>query len=63
MKIERDWEAGTLHLSQQAAVEKLAVKFGLTDKGNSIPMEPTLKLHKTPVRIGSVVRSLIICRL
>ena len=55
MKIERDWEAGTLHLSQQAAVEKLAVKFGLTDKGNSVPMEPTLKLHKTPVedRISS----------
>jgi hypothetical protein len=49
MKIERDWENSTLHLSQEMAIEKLAVKFGLTDYGCHIPMQSNLKLSKTPV--------------
>ena len=49
MKIVRDWEKGTLHLSQEAAIEKLGGKFGLTEHGCKTPMEPDLKLHKTPV--------------
>ena len=49
MKIERDWENSTLHLSQEMAIEKLAVKFGLTGYGCHIPMQSTLKLSKTPV--------------
>ena len=51
MRIQRDWAAGTLHLSQAAAIEKLAMRFGLDDykgRGPSIPMDPHLKLGKTP---------------
>ena len=51
MNVKRDWEAGTLHLSQPGAIEKLAIKFGLTGKEGrapSVPMDPTLKLRKTP---------------
>ena len=32
MNVKRDWEAGTIHLSQPGAIEKLAMKFGLTGK-------------------------------
>ena len=45
MRVQRDWNKGTLHLSQEAAIEKLAIKFELTDKESSmfIPMDPSLK--------------------
>ena len=45
MRIQRDWDKGTLHLSQEAAIEKLAVRFGLNDfvgRGPSVPMDPNL---------------------
>jgi len=51
MNVKRDWNAGTLHLSQPGAIEKLAMKFGLTGaegRGPSVPMDPNLKLRKTP---------------
>jgi hypothetical protein len=51
MRIQRDWDKGTLHLSQEAAIEKLALRFGLTDfvgRGPSVPMDPNLKLVRTP---------------
>jgi len=37
MNIKRDWEAGTLHLSQPSAIEKLAMKFDLTGKSGRAP--------------------------
>ena len=49
MKIQRDWEQGTVHLSQPQAIEKLAVRFGLTGREGRaphIPMAPDLKLVK-----------------
>ena len=49
MKITRDWDKGTLHLSQPAAIEKLATQFGLTGidgRAPHVPMSPTLKLTK-----------------
>ena len=40
MRVERDWETGTIHLSQEAAIEKLAIRFGLHEaKGPKTPME------------------------
>ena len=50
MKIVRDWEQGTLHLSQPAAIEKLAERFGLTGREGRaphVPISPTVKLKKT----------------
>ena len=50
LKIRRDWDKGILHLSQPQAIEKLAVKIGLTGregKAPYVPMCPTLKLTKT----------------
>ena len=58
LKIRRDWKKGTLHLSQPAAIEKLATKFGLTGregKAPHVPMSPTLKLTKTDDK--DIVRS------
>ena len=49
MKIQRDWEKGTVHLSQPQAIEKLAVRFGLIGREGRaphIPMAPDLKLVK-----------------
>jgi hypothetical protein len=49
IKIERDWEAGTLHMSQEQAIEKLARKFNLaheSGRGRSIPMLTDVKLAK-----------------
>jgi hypothetical protein len=49
MKVQRDWEKGTVHLSQAAAIEKLAAQFKLTGREGSnpwVPMDPTLKLSK-----------------
>ena len=46
LKIVRDWEAGTLHISEEAAIEKLAIKFGLQDAKSSIPMSTDTKLSK-----------------
>ena len=41
MRVQKDWKTGTLHLSQEAAIEKLAAKFGLSEaKGVKIPMVP-----------------------
>ena len=40
MRIQRDWEKGTLHLCQEAAIEKIATRFGLNDyvgRGPSVP--------------------------
>ena len=51
MNVKRDWEAGTLHLSQPGAIEKLAMKFGLTGvekRRPTVPMDPALKLRRTP---------------
>jgi hypothetical protein len=50
MKIQRNWREGTLHLSQPAAIEKLAAQFKLTEnvgRGPWVPMDPNLKLEKT----------------
>ena len=49
IKVTRDWDKGTIHLSQPQAIEKLAMKFNLTGREGrnpSIPMSPTLKLEK-----------------
>ena len=49
MKIQRDWEKGTVHLSQPQAIEKLAARFGLIGREGRaphIPMAPDLKLVK-----------------
>ena len=49
MKIKRNWERGTLHLSQPGAIEKLAKRFGLTGREGrapTIPISPTVKLRK-----------------
>jgi len=49
IKVTRDWEKGTIHLSQPRAIEKLAEKFGMTGREGrnpSVPMNPALKLDK-----------------
>jgi len=49
MKIQRDWEKGTVLLSQPQAIEKLAARFGLIGREGPvphIPMAPGLKLVK-----------------
>jgi hypothetical protein len=51
MKIVRDAELGTLHLSQTAAIDKLVKRFELDTchgRGATTPMDPALKLKKTP---------------
>ena len=51
MNVKRDWERGLLHLSQPGAIEKLAIRFGMTEQGDrsaSIPMSPLIKLIKPP---------------
>ena len=46
MRIDRDWEAGTVKISQPAAISKLAAKFHLDDITKTgaplIPMRPDL---------------------
>lgn len=52
MNVTRNWEEGTLQLTQEAAIEKLAKKFDLTKEHDAkpyVPMDPNLKLSKTPV--------------
>ena len=46
--IERDWEAGTLKISQPQAIIKLAKAYGLDDPkiAPHVPMDPNLKLKK-----------------
>ena len=46
--IERDWEAGTLKISQPLAIIKLAKAYGLDDPkiAPHVPMDPNLKLKK-----------------
>ena len=49
MKITRNWDKGTLHLSQPAAIEKLATQFslaGIDGRAPHVPMSPTLRLTK-----------------
>lgn len=49
MKVVRDWNAGTLHVSQEAAIEKLAGRFSLAKPHSArpyVPMDPHLKLKK-----------------
>jgi hypothetical protein len=49
MKVVRDWEAGTLHVSQEAAIEKLAQRFklnGSTSARPYVPMASGTKLQK-----------------
>jgi len=49
MKVDRNWTTGELHLSQPAAIEKLATRFGLTGcEGRApwVPMNPVFKLKK-----------------
>ena len=56
MKVSRNWKEGTLHLSQEGAIEKLATRFGLTGRDRQaphVPMDPHLKLVKTAD--GSIV--------
>lgn len=51
MKVVRDWDRGILHISQEAAVEKLAQRFGLDQPREArpkIPMPKELKLNKPP---------------
>jgi hypothetical protein len=50
MRVERNWNEGTIHLSQPGAIEKLAAQFKLTgQEGRApwVPMDPHLKLSKT----------------
>jgi hypothetical protein len=52
MKVVRDWEAGTLHVSQEAAIEKLAQRFkldGATSSRPYVPMASGTKLRKPKV--------------
>ena len=52
MKIVRDWERGKLHLSQPAAIKKLAERFGQTGREGrapTIPISPTVKFKKPAV--------------
>jgi hypothetical protein len=56
INVKRDWDKGTLHLSQEAAIMKLAKRFGLDnqipEKGAKTPMDSNLKLTKpAPDRI------------
>jgi len=54
MNVKRDWELGTLHLSQEAAIIKLATKFGQNNtKSASTPMDSNLKLSKGEIIIPS----------
>jgi hypothetical protein len=47
INVKRDWEKGTIHLSQEAAIVKLAKRFNLIgEHGSWTPMESTLKLEK-----------------
>ena len=50
IRIDRDWEAGTVKISQPAAISKLAAKFHLDDIKTTgaplIPMRPDLHLQK-----------------
>ena len=50
IRIDRDWEAGTVKISQPAAISKLAAKFHLDDITKTgaplIPMRPDLHLQK-----------------
>ena len=47
INVKRDWEKGTIHLSQEAAIVKLATRFGLdSERGSNIPMDANLKLRK-----------------
>jgi hypothetical protein len=49
MKVQRDWHKGTVHLSQPAAIEKLATRFGMTGRDKRaphVPMSPDLKLFR-----------------
>jgi len=51
MNVKRDWSRGTLHLSQEAAIEKLAKRFDLVKENcekPTTPMDSNLKLVKTP---------------
>ena len=49
IKVTRDWDRGTIHLSQPQAIEKLAMKLNLTGREGinpSIPTSPIIKLEK-----------------
>ena len=50
IRIDRDWEAGTVKISQPAAISKLAAKFHLDDITKTgaplMPMRPDLHLQK-----------------
>ena len=49
MNVQRNWKAGTLHLSQPGAIEKLAARFELDGREGyapKVPMDPNLKLTK-----------------
>jgi hypothetical protein len=49
MKVVRDWDKGTLHVSQEAAIEKLAQRFkldGSTSARPYVPMASGTKLRK-----------------
>ena len=49
MKVTRDWAAGTIHLSQPGAVEKIATHFNLTGREGRapwVPMNPTVSFSR-----------------
>jgi hypothetical protein len=59
MKVVRDWNKGTIHISQPGAIEKLAAQFGLTGREGRapwVPMDPLLKLTR-PDAAGTVPAS------
>ena len=45
IRIDRDWEAGTVKISQPAAISKLAAKFQLDD---ITKRSARIRVHKTP---------------
>ena len=51
IRIKRDWQQGTLHVSSERSIEKMTERFGLSGREGRaphVPMNPDLKLTKTP---------------
>jgi hypothetical protein len=51
IRIKRDWEQGTIHISSERSIEKMTERFGLTGREGRaphVPMNPDLKLTRPP---------------
>src|SRR5580765_1363923 len=59
IKIDRDWEAGTIVLSQHAYIEAILARFNFGDlKPSSVPINPAIPLTKTqsPTKLEDIAR-------